>query len=131
MRQIAPSGVVARASTETFPIHPPWLSNALVFIRRNARKGINASDVFAALGKSHTSVSRAFRSALGRSVVEEIAKTKLDEACRLLRSTDLDMGRIASLSGYGSTSYFMQAFKASKGMSPCAWRNAAKAKLTP
>ena len=131
VRQIAPSGVVARASTETFPIHPPWLSNALVFIRRNARKGINASDVFAALGKSHTSVSRAFRSALGRSVVEEIAKTKLDEACRLLRSTDLDMGRIASLSGYGSTSYFMQAFKASKGMSPCAWRNAAKAKLTP
>ena len=131
VRQIAPSGVVARASTETFPIDPPWLSDALVFIKRNARKGINASDVFAALGKSHTAVSRAFRSALGRSVVEEIAKTRLDEACRLLSSTDLDMGRVASLSGYASASYFMQAFKASMGTSPGSWRNSANAMRMP
>ena len=117
-----PSGVVARASTETFPVDPPWISDALVFIRRNARKGINASDVFAALGKSHTAVTKAFRKALGTSVVEEIAKTRLDEACRLLRETDLDMAHVAALSGYASASYFMQAFKADKGMSPGAWR---------
>ena len=122
VRQVKPSGVVARASTETFPVDPPWISDALVFIRRNARKGINASDVFAALGKSHTAVTKAFRKALGTSVVEEIAKTRLDEACRLLRETDLDMARIAALSGYASASYFMQAFKADKGMSPGAWR---------
>ena len=122
VRQIKPNGVVARASTESFPLNPPWLSDALVFIRRNARKGINASDVFAALGKSHTAVAKAFRNVLGTSIVEEVANARLEEACRLLRDTDLDIGRIALLSGYASASYFMQAFKASKGISPGAWR---------
>ena len=122
VRQIAPCGVVSRASTESFPVDPPWLSDALVFIMKNAHKGINASDVFAALGRSHTAVTRAFRKALGTSVVAMVAKARVDEACRLLRDTDLDIGRIASMSGYASVSYFMQAFKASKGTSPCAWR---------
>ena len=122
VRQIAPCGVVSRASTESFPVEPPWLSDALVFIIRNAHKGINASDVFAALGRSHTTVTKAFREVLGTSVVAAVAKARIDEACRLLRDTDLDVERIASMSGYASVSYFMQAFKASKGTSPCAWR---------
>ena len=131
VRQVPPCKVVSRASTETFPVDPPWLSDALVFIMRNAHKGINASDVFAALGKSHTAVTKAFRKVLGASVVATVAKARIDEACRLLRDTDLDIGRIASLSGHASVSYFMQAFKASKGMSPCVWRNSENAKLTP
>ena len=36
----------------------------------------------------------------------------------------MDIGRIAALSGYASVSYFMQAFKADKKMSPGAWRRA-------
>ena len=122
VRQVRPRGVVARASTESFPVDPPWLSDALVFIMRNARKGINASDVFSAVGKSHTAVSKTFRSVLGTSVVDEIAKAKLDEACRLLRDTSLGMTRVAALSGYASASYFMQAFKAAKGMPPGEFR---------
>ena len=130
VRQIAPCGVVSRASTEAFPVDPPWLSDALVFIMKNAHKGINASDVFAALGRSHTAVTKAFRKALGTSVVAMVAKARVDEACRLLRDTDLDIRRIASMSGYASVSYFMQAFKASKGTSPCAWRHSATAVRT-
>ena len=122
VRQVKPRGVVSRASTESFPIDPPWMSDALVFIMRNACKGANASDVFAAIGKSHTTVTKTFRQVLGTSVVEEVAKARLDEACRLLRDTELDIGHVAAQSGYASASYFMQAFKASKGMSPSAWR---------
>ena len=125
VRQVRPSGVVARASTETIPVNPPWLSDALVFIMRNARKGINASDVFKAVGKSHTAVTKTFRKVLGTSVVEEVARARLDEACRLLRDTGMDMSRIAKLSGYASVSYFMQSFKATKGMSPGAFRRQA------
>lgn len=122
VRQIAPSGVVTRASTETFPLDPPWLSDALVFITRNASKGINATDVFAAIGKSHTVVTRAFRDVLGCSVVAAIAKARLDKSCRLLLDTNLDVKRIAELSGFASASYFTQAFKAAKNMSPCDYR---------
>ena len=122
VRQIPPSGVVARASTETVPVEPKWLADAAIYILRNAKRGVHASDVFAAAGKSHTTVSHAFRKAFGTSVVEALADARLDEACRLLRDTNMDMTQVASLSGYASMSYFMQAFKANKGMSPGAWR---------
>ena len=122
VRQIPPLGIVARASTETVPVEPKWLADAAIYILRNAKRGVNASDVFTAVGKSHTTVSHAFRKAFGTSVVAALADARLDEACRLLRDTDLDIGRIAKLSGYASVSYFMQAFKADKGMSPGAWR---------
>ena len=87
-------------------------------------KGANASDVFAATGKSHTTVTYAFRRTFGTSVVEALANARLDEACRLLRDTDMDIGRIAALSGYTSASYFVQAFKVDKKMAPGAWRKA-------
>ena len=124
VRQIQPSGVVARASTETVPVEPKWLADAAIYILRNAKKGANASDVFAATGKSHTTVTHAFRRTFGTSVVEALANARLDEACRLLRDTDMDIGRIAALSGYTSASYFMQAFKVDKKMAPGAWRKA-------
>jgi AraC family transcriptional regulator of arabinose operon len=87
--------------------------------------------VFAALGKSHTAVTKAFRKVLGTSVVATVANARIDEACRLLRDTDLDVERIASMSGFASVSYFMQAFKASKGTSSGAWRNSKNAVRTP
>ncbi|MCK5845553.1 MAG: XylR family transcriptional regulator, partial [Victivallales bacterium] len=35
VRHVQPKGLVTRASTEIYPLDPPWLSDALVFIRRN------------------------------------------------------------------------------------------------
>ena len=39
IRQIPPSGVVTRASSETAPVEPAWLADALVYIQRNAKHG--------------------------------------------------------------------------------------------
>ena len=122
VRQIAPLGVVTRTSTETMPVEPPWLVDAMIYIQHNARKGINASDVFTAVGKSHTTVSLAFRKVLGTSVVKAIADARLEEAQRLLKTSNLDIKQIATLSGYASVSYFMQAFKAATGQAPGIWR---------
>jgi LacI family transcriptional regulator len=122
VRQVAPSGVVARASSETAPVEPPWLSDALVYIQRNARHGISASDVFKALSRSHTSVTRAFRETLGITVQGEIARTRICEAKRLLATTELSVTRIAKMAGFMSLSYFLQAFSAATGTAPGAWR---------
>ena len=40
VRQIQPSGVVARASTETVPVEPKWLADAAIYILRNAPQDI-------------------------------------------------------------------------------------------
>ena len=122
VRQVDPAGIVARKSTETIPDAPSWLSDALVFIRRNAKNGISATDVFRMLGRSHTIVTRAFRSALGTTVQRAIADARLDEARRLLIGSDASIKQIASLSGFASVSYMLQAFTAKFGVPPGAWR---------
>ena len=127
VRNVMPGGVIARASTNTAPVEPPWLADALVFIQRNAKRGISASDVFAELKRSHTSVTNAFRSKLGVTVQGEIARTRLSEAKRLLSTTNLGIAAVAKMSGYASAAYFMQAFSSATGTAPGAWRAALSA----
>lgn len=127
IRQIEPRGVVPRRSTETYPLDPPWLSDALVYISREATNGISACDVFAHLKKSHTLVTRAFARTLGLSVQKQIAKVRLEKACRLLTSTTLGLADIAQKSGFSSTTYFLQSFSAAFDISPTTYRTQAKA----
>ena len=80
-----PRRVVERTSTEFYPTKVPWLSDALVFIRRHLGDGISANDVIARLGYSHTTVGKAFRAELGLSVQQEIIRQRRERACRLLK----------------------------------------------
>ena len=119
---IAPRGIAVRESTETYPLDPPWLSDAMVYIRRHAVAGISAADVFARLGLSHTTVQRAFRDVLKSSVQREIIAVRLNEARRLLRETDLTAVEIARKSGFASACYFTHAFAGVEKLSPLAYR---------
>jgi len=118
---IPPKEVVVRESTESYPLDPSWLSDALVYIRRNAVKGISAADVFAALGKSHTLVQTAFRDVLGTSVQKEIIAVRMEEAKRLLATRDLPATDVARACGFASLHYFSQAFAAYVGTPPSAY----------
>ena len=120
--KVEPLSLVARGSTNIFPVDPPWLSSALVFMRSNIAKKLTASDVYSHLGKSHTLVDTAFRNVLHSSVQKEINRLRLKEAKRLICSTDLPLGQIASLSGFGSPQYFCAAFGKAFGISPSAMR---------
>lgn len=122
IRQVEPAGVITRASTEVYPVNPPWLSDALVYILRNAKNGISAQDVFSHLGKSHTIVAKAFKNELGTTVQREIAQTRLAEAERLLKSTSLNVSEVARKSGFASVTYFLQSFSAKNRTSPGIWR---------
>ena len=119
---VSPKGVVVRASTDTYPNAPPWFADALAFIRSNVSRGISASDVFRHVGFSRTLVERAFRDNIASSVQKQIAKTRIDEAKRLLSSSLLPIKEIANLSGFSSLEYLSRAFTAATGLSPTAWR---------
>jgi len=127
IRQVEPTGVISRASTAIFPIEPPWLSDALIFISRNACKGISASDVFRHLNRSHTAVSRAFLKALGTTVQKEIKRIRIETACNLLKTTRLPLEEVATRAGFATYTYFMQAFTAVLHQPPGSWR----ARLAP
>ena len=115
--------LIVRESTEVYPVEPPWLADALVYIGRNATRGITAADVFAHVGLSHTSVGSVFRKKLGVSVQEYLANMRVDAACRLLEA-DMSITDVARTAGFTSVQYFCRAFMAAHKMSPTAWRSA-------
>lgn len=119
---IPPKDVAVRASSEVYPLDPPWLSDALVFIKRNVSKRLSASDVFERIGLSHTLVEGAFRSVLDTTVQKEIMQSRLDEAKHLLETTDLPVVELSKLSGFSSPQYFCRSFSAANKISPDAYR---------
>jgi LacI family transcriptional regulator len=120
-----PRRVIERASTEIYPFRTPWMSDAMVYIRRNLAKGISAKDVVARLGYSHTAVNNAFRAELGTSVHQEILRQRLALAQRLLHETDRPAARIAVDAGFLNPQYFSRAFSSAFGTTPDAWRREA------
>ena len=116
--RVKPKGLTVRSSSEIYPLDPPWLSDALVFIRCNVTQRVTASDVFAHLGRSHTLVDAAFRSVIGRTVQQEIARSRLEEARRLVGSSSLPLAEIAARCGFASSQYFSRSYAAAFGAPP-------------
>ena len=86
-------------------------------------KGITAADVFAHVGLAHTTVGQTFRQKLGVSVQDILARTRLEEACRLLE-LGMTVTAAAHKSGFASVQYFCRVFASARGMSPAAWQAA-------
>ena len=122
MPRVSPRELVVRASSQTFPVSPDWLSDALVFIRRNYHRHLTASAVYAYLNRSHTRIDAAFRAQLGTTVQQEIRRVSLAEAERLLRLTELSVAEIANRAGFASQQYFCNVFTSANGLSPSLWR---------
>jgi len=120
--QIAPARIVERASTETDPVEPPWLAEALRFVRQNIARGVNAEEVFLHVGRSHTLVERVCRQKLGCTLHKEISRLRMREACRLLRETGASAAVVAERSGFSSPQYFNRTFYRTFGLTPCDYR---------
>ena len=127
IRTVPPKRLIARGSTEIFPVQPEWLAQALVFIHRNAAKNISATDVVRHVGYSHTFVQRAFREKLDSTIQREIARTRLAEANRLLSLGELKIGEIVKLCGFSSFQYFCNCYTSAFGHSPSQFSKASHA----
>ncbi len=118
-----PFRLVERASTNVFHCSHPWLSDALVYIRRNISSGVNFADVVKYIGRSHVTANQVFRAELGRTIHQEIIRQRLAFACRLLRETNDSAAKIALEAGFGNPQYFSKVFLRAYGKTPNAWRH--------
>ena len=122
---IPPKGIVVRASTDAFPNAPDWFAGAMTHIQRESVNGLTAAELFKVVGYSRTLVERAFKDILHTSVKQLIVQTRIAEAQRLLKQTNLPIKEIAVRSGFSSVEYFVNAFAALCGTPPGRWRMAA------
>lgn len=120
---VKPIGLTTRESSNTYPLEPSWLSDALVFIRTNINKNISAANVYDVVKRSHTVVDRVFREKLGSTVQKTVMRIRLEEAKHLIQNSTLPFSEIAIRAGFASAQHFCHSIAAEYGKSPTALRN--------
>ena len=94
----------------------------LVFVQKNIMQDITLRSIADACACSESTVSHLFREYTNRSVKKYINDLRIKQAEKLLLTTNLPVGNIASLCGFADTNYFSTAFKKKTGLSPVKFR---------
>lgn len=92
------------------------------FIAYNYSLPITVEDVAAGAAVSRSTLFRAFTETLGISPLEYLTEFRIEQACRLLRHTDLSVTAVSLSAGYEDPLYFSKVFKKYKGVSPSVYR---------
>jgi LacI family transcriptional regulator len=126
---LLPAGeVVARKSTDSLAIDDPELSRVVRYLRENACRGIRMSDITRATGMERRTLERRMKSLFGRSPKDELMRIQIEEAKRLLASTELSVKAISLRTGFANSRYFTQVFRLRVGVAPGQYRNSSRGK---
>jgi LacI family transcriptional regulator len=106
--------IVARRSTDFIAAEEPNLTRAFSFIRDHARSGLSVDQVAASAGLSRGALDKRFRELLGRSVAEEIARSRTEQIARVLQETSLPVGEIAEMLGFTDAKAFLRSIQTGK-----------------
>ncbi len=93
------------------------------FLEENFRDHVTLDALSARMYFSKDYLNRLFKEVMGMPVGAYLQKLRLDEACRLLRSTDKTVAEIAELSGFGDVKAFYTVFKRVMKITPGEYRN--------
>lgn len=115
--------VVRRESTAELSLSGKLVQRALVYIRKNALKGISVTDVAAHLHVSRRLADLRFRELQGTTIGETIITERLAEVKRLLRETKDPIDAIAVRCGYENPNYLKNLFKRRFAMTMREFRN--------
>ncbi|MGL4942268.1 MAG: XylR family transcriptional regulator [Thermoguttaceae bacterium] len=123
---IPPLGVITRQSTDIVAIHHPEIAAAVRYIRENGTlANTSVSGVADALAISRSTLQRHFKKLVGRTVEDEIIRTRIEHAKRLLLETNCSLAEIAAKVGWASSSYFVQVFRRECELTPQQYRHEA------
>jgi LacI family transcriptional regulator len=114
--------VVTRRSTDIVAVEDRDVAAAMQFIHRQQGRDISVETVAQEVAVSRRFLEKRFRETIGRSILEVIQNTRLDRAKRLLLDTTYPISKVAELSGFGSTGYFIQFFQSRVGKTPRKFR---------
>jgi LacI family transcriptional regulator len=119
---VAPERIVERHSTDILEIQDELVAKALRYIRDHASEPIAVPEIVKALYCNRRVLEKKFRSEIGRTLHEEIRRSRIQRACKLLRESDMLVEVLAEACGYNSRERFNAAFRAETGKTPSAYR---------
>jgi AraC-like DNA-binding protein len=98
------------------------IGTALASIHREPARRWTVAELASAVGMSRSSFALRFKTLVGLSPLDYLARWRIRSAGRALRSTDRTVSSVATEFGYGSESAFSTAFKRLTGHTPAQYR---------
>ncbi len=102
--------------------HLHCIKAAEEYIAANYPLPISVEDIAAAAGVSRTTLFRLFRTELNTTPADFLIDFRINQAKKLLSSTDISVTAVARSAGYEDNLYFSRAFRRITGMSPTEFR---------
>lgn len=114
--------LAVRQSTDAYAVDDPTVSAALHFVAERSHGPLRVEAVADHVHVTVRSLERRFRAVLGRTVVEEIARLRLERAKRTLVDSDVPIKNVAHQSGFRGVKHFHKVFRAAEGVTPGEYR---------
>lgn len=111
-----------RESTDATAVRDPLVGKAMRFIRDTVRQPLRVTTVAKFVGVGRRTLERRFRTVLGRSVMSEITRCRLERLKQMLVETDVPIKALAAETGFSSPRALSQTFVREEGLSPHAYR---------
>jgi LacI family transcriptional regulator len=119
---VRPTHVVIRQSTNVLAVDDASVAAAIRFICQHSKTVIQVSDVVSAVALSRRVLEKRFRTTLGRSILDEIRRTRVEQIIQMLTETAMSISDIAQALGFSDMAHISRYFRREKGMSPLAYR---------
>lgn len=123
---VAPVDVVTRRSSDALAIEDVLIAEAVTWIRAHATERLSVPLIADALGVGRQTLERRFRRWLGRTVVDEVRRARVEVARGLLATSDLPLLEVARQSGFATAALLNVAFHRELGLPPGAYRRQAR-----
>lgn len=119
--------VIDAAKNAPVPVYSMLVHEALRSIDESLHKPLSVPELSRRLGWSPSHVQHRFRDEVGVPPAEWQLRRRIGEACRRLEGTNEAITSIGYQLGFSSSQYFATAFRRVMGLSPTAFRTAARA----
>jgi LacI family transcriptional regulator len=128
---LPPVRVITRQSTNNFAVDEPVVTAALHSIRNHFAGPLKVSALAAAVKVRRRVLEERFRSLLGRSVLAEVHRVRVEHLKALLAESKLSMSQVAQQSGFSSRQRMASVFRKLTGLSPSQYRRQVQARQPP
>lgn len=94
----------------------------IAFLKENVYNKLSIADVCLALNYTKSYICKQFKAATGRSVIAYFTRSKIEQAKRFLRETNLSVTQIADKLAFDTPNYFSKTFKKLTGYTPLQYK---------
>jgi LacI family transcriptional regulator len=106
-----------------FAVSDPYVGAALRFIRDHIDQPFSVQDAIKEVPLSRRALERRFRKRMGRSILDEIHRIKIERIRELLVATNHTIEEISVACGFTQLSHMAALFRKKTGLAPGAYRN--------